>query len=64
MNKREGKRYLGEVNVDADIAGDAEIIANFKDVVVAPGEFVSATATKLGFGYVPLGTSEFQYLSA
>jgi len=58
-DNRQGKRYLAEVNVTTNIAGEAEIIGNFKDVVIESGEVVSATATKLDTEYNPLSTSEF-----
>jgi len=56
---REGERYLDEVVVTTDISDKAEIIANFKDVVVYPGEVVSATATRLAGDGSTLSTSEF-----
>ncbi|MEJ2048594.1 MAG: right-handed parallel beta-helix repeat-containing protein, partial [Calditrichota bacterium] len=58
---REGKRYLGEIEVSTDISGEASFVANFKDVVLpeADGEVVSASATRLDNLGNPLSTSEF-----
>jgi len=58
-DNREGRRYLGEITVTPDIAGSADFLANFKDVIVEETESVSATATKLDGGSDPLSTSEF-----
>jgi parallel beta-helix repeat protein len=56
---REGKRFLAELDVSTDFTGDAEIIANLKDVILNSGEVVSATATILGGNGETLSTSEF-----
>ncbi|TFG94471.1 MAG: hypothetical protein E4H13_14840, partial [Calditrichales bacterium] len=56
---REGQRYLGEVTVTSNLIGEAEILANFKNVIVGAGEVVSATATHLDGTGNPLSTSEF-----
>ncbi len=59
LDKREGKRYLGEIEDSTDISGESDFLANLKDVVIAAGEVVSATATKLDNSKNPLSTSEF-----
>ena len=59
LGNREGKRYLGEIEVTTDIAGQADYLANLKDAVLSTGEVISATATKLDNLNNPLSTSEF-----
>src|SRR5690606_32688737 len=56
---REGKTFLGEINVTTDIAGSVDFLANLKDIVLPDGEVVSATATKLDNTGNTLSTSEF-----
>ncbi len=56
---REGRRYLGEMEVTTDIAGESDFFANMSKVIVNTGEFVSATATKLDTNGNTLSTSEF-----
>ncbi|HSM62948.1 MAG TPA: LamG-like jellyroll fold domain-containing protein, partial [Gillisia sp.] len=56
---REGKNYLGEIEVTTDLAGSADFLANLKDIVLPEGEVVSATATKLDNTGNTLSTSEF-----
>ena len=63
---REGKRFLGEIELtvdDFDITGNADFLANLKDAVLPEldGEVISATATKLDIGGNPLSTSEFSF---
>ena len=56
---REGKRFLGEIETTTDISGEADFVANMKDVVLNEGEVVSATATSLYDSSNALSTSEF-----
>ena len=37
LGNREGKRYLGEIEVTTDIAGQADFLANLKDAVLTAG---------------------------
>ncbi|MGB8320794.1 MAG: right-handed parallel beta-helix repeat-containing protein, partial [Ignavibacteriaceae bacterium] len=55
----EGKRFVGETKATTDISGGAYFIANLKDVVLADGEVVSATASLLDNNGNPLSTSQF-----
>jgi len=58
-NNGEGKHYIGETVATTDISGQSNFLANLKDAVLADGETVSATATKLDNNSNPLSTSEF-----
>ncbi len=63
-SSREGKRFLGEIELtvdDFDITGNADFLANLKDAVLPESdeEVVSATATRLDINGNPLSTSEF-----
>ena len=59
LSKREGKRFLGEIEDSTDFTGNTDFLANLKDAVLEDGEVISATATKLGVSKNPLSTSEF-----
>ncbi len=54
----EGELYLGATTVATDPSGHAEIDVTLPSAA-SPGAAVSATATELGPGGAPLGTSEF-----
>ena len=56
---KEGRNYLGEIEVTTDISGEADFLANLKDIVLQEGEVVSATATRLNNLSEPMSTSEF-----